>query len=457
MPRFAGILFVLMATPACGDLLAFRDGGMVNLPATVRGDQVELQTPDGPRTFPRDNFRQILPDPDPDSDPIAAWPARRDAALKTDDPAARFAAAWWALEHGLTAEAVALLDQCRAGSDAHPPTARSLAMLDALRAPLPDGPAGEPDLAAVQRALRPGRFQILRGSRVVLIHQLDEGTARERVELADRVVTTFCLTLAAQGLRPTAPARRLVSVCFAERDDYRTFLDRNEATAFGSTQGFYHPTLRAVFAFDAPGDVDQKRRRQSLANRRRAGAPPAELDRLALLIDLDRRAIDLGILAHETVHQLAVATEVEPRPDAFPVWLHEGLAAQFEVVRGGRWAGVGRTNDLRLPDWRTIRPAPRLLPRLRDHGLGQGYRRDAYAESWALVFFLRKTRPDQFRTYLELLRTPTPTASGSTDPHHLAAFRKAFGTDLAGLEAEWRRYVGELTIPFDPLREKPSP
>ena len=59
-----------------------------------------------------------------------------------------------------------------------------------------------------------------------------------------------------------------------------------------------------------------------------------------MLLDLDRRSIDLGTAAHEMIHQLAVESGLVPRHDAFPHWLHEGLAAQFEVIRGGRWSGI---------------------------------------------------------------------------------------------------------------------
>ena len=83
------------------------------------------------------------------------------------------------------------------------------------------------------------------------------------------------------------------------------------------------------------------------------------------------------------IHQLASDSGLVPRHDAFPVWLHEGLAAQFEVIRGGRWAGISRAHDLRLPDWRRLQsplrsgaPGPqrrfrsRLQPRPVRPGLG---------------------------------------------------------------------------------------
>ena len=120
---------------------------------------------------------------------------------------------------------------------------------------------------------------------------------------------------------------------------------------------------------------------------------------------------DDGTAAHEMIHLLAANSGLLPHHSAFPIWLQEGIAMQFEVVRGGRWAGIGRANDLRLPDWRRIQPSPRLEPLVRDLGFGRGYQRDLYAQSWSLVFFLRSRHSSQFLTFLDLLRSSDDTLS----------------------------------------------
>ena len=67
-------------------------------------------------------------------------------------------------------------------------------------------------------------------------------------------------------------------------------------------------------------------------------------------------SIDLGTAAHEMIHQLAADSGLLPHHDAFPTWLHEGFAAQFEVIRGGRWAGIGRPTTCDLPTGVTSDP-----------------------------------------------------------------------------------------------------
>ena len=440
-PRLA-VAFVALSiagSHAPAELVYFKRGGQAQLPATIEGEVVRLDTPDGPRIFPRDDFLAIRPG----HRPLEEWATRRDSARKDGRVEARFAAAWWALENGLTDEAMASLGDLRSDAANHGPTRRALAGLDALALPCPD-----PDLEPVRGRLRPLRFVEARSPHVVLLHQHGEADAGERLGVLERVVQTFLVSFAAQGIELPPPRHRLISVYFAGRRDYARFLRLVDAEAFVDTQGYYHPILHAVFAFDARSTDEQSAGHRAIRNRENDGAAPSELDRQMLLLDLDRRATDLGIGAHETVHQLTTETGLAPRFDDFPTWLHEGLAAQFEVVRGGRWAGFGRLNDRRLPDWRSIRPAPRLAPLLRDSGLDHGYSRDRYAESWALVYFLRKDHPREFLAYLDLLRTPTPGRSVRPD-RAAEAFRSAFGKDLDGLESSWRDFVAGLETPLE--------
>ena len=435
----AWVAALLGGDQAFGELVYFVRGGEAQLTATIEREEVRLDTPDGPKVFPRGDFLAIIPG----HCPAEEWAERRDSALKDGRVEARFAAAWWALENGLTDEAVATLGEIRPLAPERGPSRRAIDRLDAMALPCPD-----PDLEPVRSRLRPRRFLEARSPHVVLLHQHDETDARERLDVLERVVQTFLVSFAAQGIELPAPGRRLVSVYFADRRDYAEFLRRVDAEAFVDTQGYYHPILHAVFAFDARSTDEQRAGRRAILNRKNDGVAPSELTRQALFLDLDRRATDLGIAAHETVHQLTTEAGLAPRFDDFPAWLHEGLAAQFEVVRGGRWAGFGRANDRRLPDWRTIRPAPRLAPLLRDSGLGHGYRRDLYAQSWALVHFLRKDHPLEFLAYLDLLRTPTPATIVRPD-RSTDAFRAAFGEDVNGLESSWLAFVAGLRTPLE--------
>lgn len=473
---------------AQGDLIYFRGGGDAQLPTTVEGDRIILLLPDGNLELRREDIAKRVPGFWPPDE----WDSRRREA-RAKGLEARYRAAWWAIENGLTLEAIPELRELHALDPKHRPTARMAAVLDRLDAPCPD-----PDIAAFRAALGI-EARIARGPHVLLLHQHSEAEAAERVAVLERVITGFHLLFAAEGVELRVPRRRLVSAWFADRKDYLAFLHSQGADAFATTGGYFHPTWGAVVACDARSGEKQRAAREALAARRDElrryadvleQAPPrarirmklgdeptrlvgradgrALLERLereaayrTMLLDLDWRTIDLGLAAHEMVHQLVWDSGLAPRHDAFPIWLHEGFAAQFELIRGGRWAGISRANDLRLPDWRGLQPPARLEKVVRDVGFGRGYSRDLYAQAWALVYDLRTQHPAEFLKFLDLLRNPVaapdsaedgPAADPGASPRGdrvLAAFRRAFGEDLDALDRDWHRFLSGIRTPIE--------
>jgi len=457
---------------ARGEVLHFQGGGRVQLRAEVEGSSVRVFAPDGVHVFDRDDFARIVPGHSPEAD----WQARRKAESAEGDSRSRFAAAWWALEHGLTAEAVAALRRLHDSDPDHQPTARLVARLDRLARPLPD-----PDLVGLRKILPAGLAEA-RGPHVLLLYQGDPAEAAERIALIEDVITTYYMTFVAQGLDLELPDRRLATAFLARQADYLAYIRSEAGPAFATTRGYFDPVGRWVVAYDGRGRPDHDDRARALTEKRsaiaatRAGLPsrgrfrialPGErprtvdaagaralLDRLdreadrdLLLLDLRRRTIDVGTAAHETVHQLASISGLAPRDRPLPTWLHEGLAMQFEAVRGGRWAGPGPVNELRLVDWRGLSGRPTLASLVTGQGFGLGYDQDRYAQAWAFVYFLRNDRPDAFLAYLDLLRAPCSPEIRSPDRHQ-SSFVSALG-DPARLEPEWTGFLDRLRSPLE--------
>ncbi len=460
-----------------GDLVYFRGGFQIQAPAKISGDRVILSLPSGQAEFPRSFVVEIVPGFWPETE----WPERLRQAGNDFKP--RFDAVWWAIENGLSLEVEPELRKLHALDPAHPATARMVKVFDRLRRPTTD-----PEFERFLRSLGV-ECKVARGPHVLLLHEHGDQEAAERIAMLEHVMAGYYLVFAAAGIELVVPDERLPSAWFASQDDYLAFLKREDAAAFVTTRGYYHPTWKAVVAFDSRSTKDDQAHRSALARRREElasardrlkAAPPraririqiggekprvvgrqdgdrmldqltAEADLREALLELDRRAIDLGTAAHEMIHQLSVATRLAPRHDAFPRWLHEGLAAQFEVIRGGRWAGVSRAHDLRLPDWHKLSAPPQLDRLVRDGGFAHGYSRDPYAQAWALVYFLRTQKPAQFLTFLDLLRSPPPLESASlpVSDRAQAAFERAFGSDLKALERDWIGFIDHAQTPLE--------
>ncbi len=415
------------------ELLYFKNGGRLQAPAAEREGVVRIESVVGDFSFFTEDFLKIVPGHAPERE----WPSRRDVALKSGAEG-RFLAAWWALENGLVPEAVAMIRAANAADANHQPTARLVTLLDRL-----DRPCIDRDVSDLSRAVGVP-LERATSPHLLLLHQLDPDHAAARLDLLERVFTTFYLMFGAHGIALKVPSERLVSVALRERTDYLRFLKSQHAGAFQSTQGYYHPTFRAVVTLQPRRDF-QERHLGEVSH----DATHRDFERRRLLNECQHRAFEDGTAAHEMVHMLVNESGLAPSTDRFPLWLHEGLAAQFEVVRSGRWAGVGRAHDLRLPDWRKSEGSVDLEAFLRDAGFGHGYDSQLYARSWALVYYLRKVQPEKFHTFLDLLRNPASLVEERRQESVVSTFRTVFGADLNTFEKDWRRYLDALRTPLE--------
>jgi hypothetical protein len=413
------------------ELLYFQGGGRIQVPASIVEGEVRVEAGFGSFRFRESDFRKIVPGHDPERE----WPGRR-ASATAGGSAALIDAAWWALENGLVAECVAALRDARSAAPLNAQAARLAGWADRLAPPCPDR-----DLGEIRRALD-APFDEARSPHVVLLHQHDAEEAKERLRLLEQVVVAYYLWFAFQGIDLTLPRERLVSVYFRDHVPYLKFLRSQSAGAYRNTLGYFHPTFRIIVAYDPRSSGGW-----------RAGASSTDQEhgfpQRVLLSGADYRAHDHGTAAHELVHLLVAESGLAPTPDAFPHWLHEGLAAQFEVVRGGRWAGIHRANDLRLPHWRALTEPPRLPPLLRDEGFEQGYHDDLYAKSWALVYFLRGTRPREFIAWIDLLRNPDRLERVDEPDRSRRLLEKVFGNDLDSLQHEWTESMRAVRTPLE--------
>jgi hypothetical protein len=337
----------------------------------------------------------------------------------TEDQIAR---AWDALAVGETHRAVSRLREAHRAEPGHPTTARLVEVLNRL-----ERPCEEVELSESLRRVLPEGSRLERSDHVALWHQGTPESARERLEVLERVVLTFYLVFTASGFDLDVPRQRLPFLWLADHRAYVEFLRVEGAEPFLSTTGFYHPTRRMVVTYDVA----------------RASEAPGFAARFA---GIDPRAVAVGTATHELVHQLMSVSGLVDSSEDFPRWLHEGLAMQFEAAPEGSWAGFGRVHHIRLADWERAARSHRLLPVIRDEGLERGYQRGRYAEAWALVYFLRQRHPRQFVALLDLLRVPRRRPGPPAD-HYERVFRQALGPDLNRLEREWVEFIERLEPP----------
>src|SRR5262245_33444101 len=158
----------------------------------------------------------------------------------------------------------------------------------------------------------------------------------------------------------------------------------------------------------------------------------------------------VATIVHEATHQIAFNCGLQTRYADIPLWLCEGMAVYFEApdlesARG--WTGIGKVNYPRLETFRNNQPrwtSESLQAMLADDrrfrdSRGAG---DAYADAWALNYYLIKHEPKAYAAYLKLQAEKRPLVD-DTPEKRLAEFRQCFG-NLDQLEQDFLRQIARL-------------
>lgn len=224
-----------------------------------------------------------------------------------------------------------------------------------------------------------------------------------------------------RGFAVAEPEFPLVAIVFRNQDDFLAYARREGARIGTNVLGYYSPTSNRISLFDIGG------------GRAQAGD----------------WQVNAATIIHEATHQTAFNTGVHRRFGAAPRWLVEGLGTMFEAP--GLWNSAHETsrssryNRGRLAQFQRFlkdRSENVLQQLVADDHLFQSDVDRAYAEAWALSFFLVETRP---RKYSELLsRTAARPAFMRYDAaQRLADFTAIFGGNFRHLEAEFLKFMAE--------------
>ena len=155
---------------------------------------------------------------------------------------------------------------------------------------------------------------------------------------------------------------------------------------------------------------------------------------------------NVATIIHEATHQLAYNCGLQRRFADNPMWVSEGLATFFESPdrrNPSRWQRVGRVNQVNLSRWRNYlpkRPSDSLMTLVTDDSRFRSDSTNAYAESWALTYFLIKTRREQYVAYLRALSQGKPLAERS-QRERLELIESCFETKLGQLDRAFVAYM----------------
>jgi hypothetical protein len=305
----------------------------------------------------------------------------------------------------------------------------------------PFAPPAADELGRQVLAELPDGFELYSTRHYLIAYNTSRPYAEWCGALLERLFMGFHNYWSRKGLKLEEPAAPLVAVIFSSREAYARHSQSELGGLADAVIGHYSLRTNLVMMYDLTG-VESLRttadRRSSAATINRVLArPEAEMS--------------VATIIHEATHQIAFNCGLQKRFADVPLWVSEGLAVFFETpdlasARG--WRTIGAVNHNRLAQFRRYLAdrGPRSLEtliaddkRIRDTRTAL----DAYAEAWALNYYLLQHHPRKYVDYLRRL-SEKPQLVWDDPQTRLAEFRSAFGDDLGRLDVDFLRYMQKV-------------
>jgi hypothetical protein len=305
----------------------------------------------------------------------------------------------------------------------------------------PFTPLSRDELAKKLLAELPEGFKLHHTKHYLICYNTSPAYASWVGGLFERLLGAFTNYWTRRGFELHDPEFPLVAIVFDRQSSYAQY-SREELGEGGANNiiGYYSLRTNRVIMYDLTGveEVGGKGARTSAA-------------RINQILSQPRAERTVATIVHEATHQIAFNSGLQVRFADLPFWVSEGLAIYFETpdlqsTKG--WRNIGGINQVNLFNFRKSlrdRPADSLEllltddKRFRDPATMSA----AYAEAWALNYFLLRTRSDKYVAYLKTMSEQTPLVTVPPE-ERLAQFKAAFGDDLNALDAEFLRYMRSL-------------
>ncbi len=211
----------------------------------------------------------------------------------------------------------------------------------------------------------------------------------------------------------------LVAIVWPNEQDFRRNAARSGISISSSVIGYYYPISNRINLYNAANSKND-----------RAGWKQ-----------------NADTIIHEAAHQTAFNTGVHARFADTPKWVIEGLGTMFEApgVYSSREyrSQRDRFNNGRLSDFKAQtkkRQKGFLVDLISSDDLFESDAAQAYAQAWALTFWLVETRPRQYSQYLALTAKLEPGEVYSAAAR-MKDFTSVFGDNFKMHEARFTRFM----------------
>ncbi len=287
----------------------------------------------------------------------------------------------------------------------------------------------------------PAGFDVHKTTHYLICHDTTKTYAHWCGSLFERLHMAFTNYWSRRGFDLHEPQFPLVAIVFADVNSYREFARVELGDSVKNVIGYYSLRTNRMTMYDLSGKPGA----------RRTGDRRNTQKQINAILSRPGAAWTVATIIHEATHQIAFNTGLHARYADIPLWVSEGIAVYFETpdLSGSRgWRSVDAVNPVRLRDFRKYlanRPPQSLRSLIQDDKRFRNPRTasEAYAEAWALNYYLLRHHRDEYLAYLQRLAEKEPLEP--SDPQQrLSEFREFLGNDLESLDAKFIRYIRRL-------------
>jgi hypothetical protein len=244
----------------------------------------------------------------------------------------------------------------------------------------------------------------------------------------EELYRSFYYYAATRGFQPSKPEFPLVAIVFGSREDFAKY-SRKKGVEVGGVAGYYSMKSNRIVMYDQSG-----------------GGVNTKNSRVSKLW----RFINATIIIHEATHQMAYNVGIHNRFAEQPSWVVEGIATMFEAPgvfdSRSNQSQKRRINQRQLARFKSYaasgRPKDSLEELISSDKRFQSNPITAYAEAWALSFFLAETRAKKYFQYITKVGG-RPNFQSYPSRERLKDFTDVFG-EFPMLNARMMRFVDGL-------------
>jgi hypothetical protein len=284
--------------------------------------------------------------------------------------------------------------------------------------------------------------------------------AKQYSNVLEDTYRAFRQYFSVRGLKLSDPEVPMIAIVFPTQGQFTTYSQQDRVASGQGLAGYYSPLSNRVALFEAEPQTALR----LTPDQHWSNAHDPLLGRIQIECAEKSRGVspfawghfgkvtgDLNdTLVHEAIHQAAFNTGLHPRLGPTPRWVVEGLATVFEapgIRNSGAIGEKARINPERKI-WfgnyaKTRRKEKSLEAFLSSDKLFDTNTLDAYAEAWALSFYLIEKRPRDYAKFLARMAGRSPLAA-FTEKERLEDFRETISKDLPLIEAEMLRHQKSL-------------